>query len=61
MRQRETSKDTIREHNLNNLFKKESIVDLDIRTKGIKLDKKSFMNLEVTQTHQIQPFKSNTT
>lgn len=29
-------------------FHKESIVDLDIRTKGIKLDKKSFMNLEVT-------------
>lgn len=30
------------------LFKKESIVDLDIRTKGIKLEKRSFMNLEVT-------------
>ena len=30
------------------LFKKECIVDLDIRTKGIRLDKKSFMNLEVT-------------
>ena len=30
------------------LFKKQSIVDLDIRTKGIKLDKRSFMNLEVT-------------
>jgi len=29
-------------------FKKEIIVDLDIRTKGIKLDKKSFMNLEIT-------------
>jgi len=29
-------------------FKKESIVDLDIRTKGIKLEKKSFMNLEIT-------------
>ena len=29
-------------------FKRESIVDLDIRTKGIKLDKKSFMNLEIT-------------
>lgn len=29
-------------------FKKQSIVDLDIRTKGIKLDKRSFMNLEVT-------------
>lgn len=31
-----------------NLFKQQSIVDLDIRTKGIKLDKRSFMNLEVT-------------
>jgi hypothetical protein len=29
-------------------FKKQSIVDLDIRTKGIKLEKRSFMNLEVT-------------
>ncbi len=32
----------------NKHFKCESIVDLDIRTKGIKLEKKSFMNLEVT-------------
>ena len=32
----------------NNYFKRESIVDLDIRTKGIKAEKKSFMNLEVT-------------
>jgi hypothetical protein len=31
-----------------NLFKKESIVDLDIRTKGIKVGKKSFLNLEIT-------------
>ena len=30
------------------LFKNESIVDLDIRTKGIKLNKRSFMNLEIT-------------
>jgi hypothetical protein len=30
------------------LFKKESIVDLDVRTKGIKLGKKSFINLEIT-------------
>ena len=29
-------------------FKKESIVDLDIRTKGIKVGKKSFLNLEIT-------------
>jgi hypothetical protein len=32
----------------NKFFKKQSIVDLDLRTKGIKLDKRSFMNLEVT-------------
>lgn len=32
--------------NLN--FKTQCIVDLDIRTKGIKLNKKSFMNLEIT-------------
>ena len=32
----------------NNYFKNESIVDLDVRTKGLKLEKKSFMNLEVT-------------
>lgn len=32
----------------NDFFKPESIVDLDIRTKGIKKDKRSFMNLEVT-------------
>ena len=29
-------------------FKKEIIVDFDLRTKGIKLDKKSFMDLEIT-------------
>ncbi len=29
-------------------FKKQSIVDLDIRTKGIKKEKRSFMNLEIT-------------
>jgi len=29
-------------------FKQQSIVDLDIRTKGIKLEKRSFMNLEIT-------------
>ena len=48
LRSRKKIKDAIREHNLNNFFKQESIVDLDIRTKGIKLDKKSFMNLEIT-------------
>lgn len=30
------------------LFKRESIVDLDVRTNGIKLKKKSFINLEIT-------------
>ena len=29
-------------------FKQQSMVDLDIRTKGIKLEKRSFMNLEIT-------------
>ena len=36
-------------YNLKNpYFKQQSIVDLDIRTKGIKLEKRSFMNLEIT-------------
>ncbi len=36
-------------YNLNNEnFKQQCIVDLDIRTKGIKLEKRSFMNLEIT-------------
>ena len=36
-------------YNLNHShFKNQCIVDLDIRTKGIKLEKRSFMNLEVT-------------
>ena len=36
-------------YNLNNSsFKQQSIVDLDIRTKGIKIEKRSFMNLEIT-------------
>jgi hypothetical protein len=38
-----------------NLFKKESIVDLDVRTKGIKPGKKSFLNLEITLFTQ-RPF-----
>jgi hypothetical protein len=39
----------LRIYNLkSDLFKKESIVDLDVRTKGIKLGKKSFINLEIT-------------
>lgn len=32
----------------NSLFKKECIVDLDIKTKGVKLKKRSFMDLEIT-------------
>jgi hypothetical protein len=32
----------------NENFKQQCIVDLDIRTKGIKLEKRSFMNLEIT-------------
>jgi hypothetical protein len=32
----------------NEHFRPESIVDLDIRTKGIKKEKRSFMNLEIT-------------
>jgi hypothetical protein len=47
-RSRREIKELIRNSNLNDLFKKESIVDLDIRTKGIKLNKRSFMNLEIT-------------
>jgi hypothetical protein len=36
-------------YNINNQnFKTQCIVDLDIKTKGIKLEKRSFMNLEIT-------------
>jgi hypothetical protein len=45
---RRNIKELIRNSNLEDYFKKESIVDLDIRTKGIKLEKRSFMNLEIT-------------
>jgi hypothetical protein len=39
----------LRIHDLHSdFFKKESIVDLDVRTKGIKVGKKSFLNLEIT-------------
>jgi hypothetical protein len=41
-------KDLVRDYNLENFFKKESIVDLDIRVKGVKFQKRSYMNLEVT-------------
>lgn len=30
------------------IFRPESIVDLDIRTNGVHVDKRSFMNLEIT-------------
>lgn len=45
---RKSLKDLIRSYDFNGLFKKECIVDLDIRTKGIKMNKRSFMNLEIT-------------
>ena len=48
LRTRKQVKEHIRSYNLNNFFKKEGIVDLDIRTKGIKVNKRSFMNLEIT-------------
>jgi hypothetical protein len=36
-------------HNLGHgLFRPKSIVDLDIRTKGIRKEKRSFMNIEIT-------------
>ena len=46
-----TTQNDIKKHlrELNSeFFRPESIVDLDIRTKGIKLEKRSFMNLEIT-------------
>jgi hypothetical protein len=47
LKSRKKIKDIIR--NLDDgYFKEESIVDLDLRTKGMKLEKKSFMNLEIT-------------
>lgn len=42
------------------LFKDNFIVDLDLRTSGIKKGKKSFMNLEINLfTNEILDFKSN--
>jgi len=42
------------------LFKENFIVDLDLRTSGIRKDKKSFMNLEINIfTTTPQDFKSN--
>jgi hypothetical protein len=48
LKTRKLIKEHIRTYNLGDFFKKESIVDLDIRTKGIKMNKRSFMNLEIT-------------
>jgi hypothetical protein len=45
---RKKIKDQLRNQDLKGFFKKETIVDLDIRTKGIKVNKRSFMNLEIT-------------
>lgn len=42
------------------LFKENFIVDLDLRTSGIRKDKKSFMNLEINlYTNTSSDFKSN--
>ena len=42
------------------LFKENFIVDLDLRTSGIRKDKKSFMNLEINlYTNTSLDFKSN--
>lgn len=35
-------------HNSNEIFCKESIVDINIKTSSLKLNKKSFMDLEIT-------------
>jgi hypothetical protein len=35
-------------HLKNEKFRESCIVDLDVRTKGLKLNKRSFMNLEIT-------------
>jgi len=41
-------------------FDRNSIVDLDLRTSGIQMDKRSFMNLEITlfMKNQNEDFKS---
>jgi hypothetical protein len=44
---RRKAKEIIRDLQNEN-FKSQSIVDLDVRTKGIRMEKKSFMNLEIT-------------
>lgn len=46
----------------NENFKPQCIVDLDIKTKGIKIEKRSFMNLEVTlYVNKIFDVKSKST
>lgn len=45
---RRNIKNIIYTYNFNNLFKKESIVDMDLKTRSMKLMKNSFMNLEIT-------------
>jgi hypothetical protein len=53
-------KHTILDVNDLNLFHKSTIVDLDIRHSGLSLDKKSFMNLEITLFAKVGvDFKSN--
>jgi hypothetical protein len=47
-RTRKKIKEYLRNQDLQGYFKKDTIVDLDIRTKGIKINKRSFMNLEIT-------------
>lgn len=42
-----TIKHTIYHHLNKNLFKEQCIVDLDLRSSGINLGKKSFLNLEI--------------
>ena len=44
-----------------NLYKNHFIVDLDLRTSGLNVNKKSFMNLEINlYTNMDEDFKSNT-
>jgi hypothetical protein len=55
-----TIKHKILEISNKNLFKDHFIVDMDLRTSGIRLKKSSFLNLEITFfTKQDVDFKSN--
>lgn len=52
-------KHTVYNHIDKELFKEENIVDLDLRTSGISIGKKSFMNLEINLfTNKSIDFKS---